>query len=82
MRRADQVVLGSTRPSRSDLPRSNPNRVEAVHLDDVVIADQVQILTPSGLAALRPPDADNLNATTTVDHVIARPDIAGDRDLR
>lgn len=57
------------------------NGVAAVDLDDIVFADEVEILTLGGLSALCPPDTHHFDETPAVDHSIPRPDTAGDCDL-
>lgn len=68
--------------ARSAGPCLDPNCVQAVDLDDIGFADEVEILTTSGLPALCPPDSHHFDEPTVIEYPISFPDMAGDRDLR
>jgi hypothetical protein len=59
----------------------DPNRVEAVDLDDVTVVNQVEILASGGLSTLCALYSHDLDEASIVDDLIARPDEAGEGDL-
>lgn len=66
---------------RSGAPYPDPNRIEAVHLDDIAVPNEVEILPASGLPTLCSPNTHHVDVAVAVNHSIAGADVPGHSDL-